>query len=92
MADILISHAGLTLKYHKESSSAKEKGAANIGDAEELVLTNMAFYTGLHLWEIIAPISCNSMRKWHLPIRCKWIVHPLLPPYLSFSFFLIIQI
>jgi len=25
------------------------------------VLTNMAFNSGLHLWEFIAPISCNSL-------------------------------
>jgi hypothetical protein len=60
----VLNNLGLTLKYHKASSSRKDKKEPQISaDGEELVLTNMAFYTGLHLWEIIAPISCNSMRK-----------------------------
>lgn len=61
---ILITHLylGLSLKYHKASTSKVDKNQTN-PDGEELVLTNMAFYTGLHLWEIIAPISCNSMCK-----------------------------
>jgi hypothetical protein len=51
------------LKYHKPSSSKEKKDNP---EGEELVLTNMGFYTGLHLWEIICPISCNSMRKYLL--------------------------
>lgn len=52
---------GLTLKYHKTSNSGKDKKEQ--ADAEELVLTSMSFTSGLHFWEFIAPISCNSMRK-----------------------------
>jgi len=55
-----ISPSGLTLRYHKASSSKDKKQDAQ-KEEEDLVLTNMAFYTGLHLWEIIAPICCNSM-------------------------------
>jgi len=56
-----ISPSGLTLKYHKASKSEDKKT-----ETEELVLTNMTFASGLHLWEIIAPISCNSIRKSHI--------------------------
>lgn len=56
----LTSLLGLSLKYHKAGSQNK---AEDKQEADELVLTNMAFYTGLHLWEIIAPISCNSICK-----------------------------
>jgi hypothetical protein len=62
---------GLTLKYHKMSSSSKnDKDKQEGKDVEELVLTNMAFSSGLHLWEIIAPISCNSMCKFPLKLQC----------------------
>lgn len=49
------------MKYHKTSGSSKDKKEA--ADVEEMVLTNMSFSSGLHFWEFIAPISCNSMRK-----------------------------
>ena len=61
-------YKGLTLRYHKASSPKDKKQDAQ-KEEEDLVLTNMAFYTGLHLWEIIAPICCNSMCK--LLIVCK---------------------
>lgn len=46
---------GLTLQITKGGHSSKN------ANQEELVLTNMVFYSGLHLWEINAPISCNNI-------------------------------
>jgi hypothetical protein len=61
----LIYYLGLTLKYHKTSGNSKDKKVDTSPEGEDLVLTNMAFYTGLHLWEIIAPICCNSLCKYY---------------------------
>ena len=42
-----------------KTSSKKITEAAS----DELVLTNMAFSSGLHFWEFHAPISCQNLRK-----------------------------
>eukprot|EP00347_Sterkiella_histriomuscorum_P007708 403347869 len=52
---IEISSSGLTVRITKTSSKKYE-------NHEELVLTNMAFNSGLHFWEFIAPISCNNIQ------------------------------
>jgi len=47
--------AGLTLSItHNHKGQAQE---------DELVLTNMAFTSGLHFWEVAATISCRNLRK-----------------------------
>jgi hypothetical protein len=47
---------GLTLTIVKQIMHNKNQPAK-----EEMVLTNMAFYVGLHFWEIIATISCTNL-------------------------------
>ena len=48
--------SGLTLSI----TSHSHKGQAQ---EDELVLTNMAFTSGLHFWEVLATISCSNLCK-----------------------------
>ena len=55
-SNIFVQILGLTLSI----TSHSHKGQAQ---EDELVLTNMAFTSGLHFWEVLATISCSNLCK-----------------------------
>jgi len=56
-----ISNCGFEVTVIKQKKSKSDGKEAAKKSEQQLVLTNMSFSTGVHVWEIICPISCQDI-------------------------------